>query len=271
MSPLRVIESRALAAAPPRDALAALAPRDRVHVIAEIKRASPSRGALATIADPAARAREYAAGGASAISVLTEGPPVRRLRSPTSARSATPSTFRCCGRTFVGNEYQVLEARAYGADLVLLIVAALDEPTITRLHAFVRELGMTPLVEAHSADELALASDLDARLVGVNARDLTTFELDRDLFGRLADDLPAGRDPRRGVRGEDARGRRALPRCGRRRGARRRGARDRRRSRRRRPIIPGGVTWDSETNAGRSSASTGAGTCRSRSSRRSTS
>ncbi|MCT7264606.1 indole-3-glycerol-phosphate synthase TrpC, partial [Salmonella enterica subsp. enterica serovar Oranienburg] len=79
--------------------------------------------------------------------------------------------------------YQVLEARAAGADLVLLIVAALDLPTLTRLHALVTELGMTPLVEAHSASELDAAGEIGARLVGVNARDLTTFDLDRDLFG----------------------------------------------------------------------------------------
>src|SRR5690606_1370681 len=82
------------------------------------------------------------------------------------------------------------EARAAGADLVLLIVAALDQPTLARLHDFIRELGMTPLVEAHDADELERAAHIGAALVGVNARDLRTFELDRELFGRLADAFP---------------------------------------------------------------------------------
>jgi len=187
--PLRAIESRARDAAPPLDALDALAPRDRVHVIAEIKRSSPSRGQLATIADPAALAREYATGGASAISVLTEG---RRFGGSLADLRAVREAvdIPLLRKDFIGNEYQVLEARACGADLVLLIVAALDEPTITRLHAFIGELGMTAFVETHSADELALAGDLGARVVGVNARDLTTFDLDQELFGRLADDFP---------------------------------------------------------------------------------
>jgi indole-3-glycerol phosphate synthase len=86
----------------------------------------------------------------------------------------------------------VLEARAAGADLVLLIVAALDQPTLVRLHGLITELGMTPLVETHDGLEVSRAVDLGARLVGVNARNLSTFELDPDLFGRLADRIPAG-------------------------------------------------------------------------------
>ena len=86
----------------------------------------------------------------------------------------------------------MLEARAAGADIVLLIVAALDQPTLTRLHDFTHQLGMTALVETHSAAEVDRAADIGARLVGVNARNLSTFELDRDLFGRLADRIPAG-------------------------------------------------------------------------------
>jgi len=187
--PLREIERRALDTAPVRDALAALAPRERVHVIAEIKRASPSRGALATIPDPAVLARTYADGGASAISVLTES---RRFGGSLDDLRAVRDAvdLPLLRKDFIGNEYQVLEARAAGADLVLLIVSALDQATLERLHVFIGELGMTPLVEAHDADELSRAADVDARLVGVNARDLKTFELDQDLFGRLADDFP---------------------------------------------------------------------------------
>src|SRR5690606_19967460 len=95
-------------------------------------------------------------------------------------------------KDFIGEEYQVLEARAAGADLVLLIVAALPQSTLHRLYEFIRELGMTPLVETHSAEEVARAVDLGSQLIGVNARDLRTFELDRELFGRVADQIPAG-------------------------------------------------------------------------------
>ena len=95
-------------------------------------------------------------------------------------------------KDFIGDEYQIFEARAAGADLVLLIVAALPQPVLVRLHALIRELGMTPLVEAHSADEVARAVDLGSQLIGVNARNLSTFELDRELFGRVADQIPAG-------------------------------------------------------------------------------
>lgn len=188
-TPLRQVERLALDAAPARDALAALAPRDRVHVIAEIKRASPSRGSLATIPDPTVLARAYEAGGASAISVLTES---RRFGGSLDDLRAVRDAVELplLRKDFIGNEYQVLEARAAGADLVLLIVSALDQARLARLHDFIRELGMTPLVEAHDADELSRAADIDARLVGVNARDLNTFELDQDLFGRLADAFP---------------------------------------------------------------------------------
>ena len=187
--PLRAIESLATDAAPAHDALAALAARKQVHVIAEIKRASPSRGSLASIPDPAVLAREYADGGASAISVLTES---RRFGGSLDDLRAVRDAVEVplLRKDFIGNEYQVLEARAAGADLVLLIVAALDQPTLARLHDFIRELGMTPLVEAHDADELERAADIGAALVGVNARDLRTFELDRELFGRLADAFP---------------------------------------------------------------------------------
>ncbi len=93
-------------------------------------------------------------------------------------------------KDFIATPYQVFEARAAEADLVLLIVAALDQPVLAELHSLILELGMTPLVETHSAAELDAALDLGARLVGVNARNLSTFELDRDLFGRLAASIP---------------------------------------------------------------------------------
>ena len=95
-------------------------------------------------------------------------------------------------KDFIAEPYQVFEARAAGADLVLLIVAALDQPTLQSLHDLVRQLGMTALVETHSADEVDRALDIGASLVGVNARNLSTFELDQDLFGTLADRIPSG-------------------------------------------------------------------------------
>ncbi|GAB3601827.1 indole-3-glycerol phosphate synthase TrpC [Microbacterium aureliae] len=188
--PQRDVEAAALSRPPALDALAALAPASRVKIIAEVKRASPSRGDLADIPDPARQASLYETGGASAISVLTEG---RRFKGSLADLEAVRAAVGVpvLRKDFIATEYQILEARAAGADMVLLIVAALEQPLLRRLHEFTRQLGMTPLVETHSADEVDRAVDLGARLVGVNARDLSTFELDRDLFGRLADKLPA--------------------------------------------------------------------------------
>lgn len=185
------IEAAALDAPPALDAIAALSPRDSVHIIAEIKRASPSRGALADIPDPASLAVSYVSGGASAISVLTES---RRFGGSLDDLRAVRAvaTVPLLRKDFIAEPYQVFEARAAGADLVLLIVAALDQATLSSLFSLITELGMTPLVETHSADEVARAVDLGAGLIGVNARDLSTFELDQDLFGRLADSIPSG-------------------------------------------------------------------------------
>jgi indole-3-glycerol phosphate synthase len=162
-----------------------------VHIIAEIKRASPSRGPLADITDPAALASAYQLGGASAISVLTEG---RKFGGSLADLEAVreAASVPVLRKDFIADPYQVFEARAAGADLVLLIVAALDQKTLSELHLLINELGMTPLVETHSAEEVERALDLGADVIGVNARDLSTFELDQDLFGRLADQIPSG-------------------------------------------------------------------------------
>jgi indole-3-glycerol phosphate synthase len=188
--PIEVVEREALDRAPAKDAMAFLAPADRVKIIAEVKRASPSRGALAAIPDPAHQASLYETGGASAISVLTEerrfGGSLADLEAVT-ARVSLP----VLRKDFIATRYQVLEARAAGADLVLLIVAGLEPDVLRELYGFVLELGMTPLVETHSAEELEAAVDLGAGLIGVNARDLKTLELDRDLFARLVDRIPS--------------------------------------------------------------------------------
>ena len=188
---LASVAARAEQASAPRDAVAALAGGDRVKIIAEIKRASPSRGDLAGIPDPVDLARQYQAGGASAISVLTEGRAFKGSLADLHAVSAAVSV-PVLRKDFIVNEYQVFEARAAGADLVLLIVAALDQETLLRLHTTIEKLGMTALVEAHSAEEVARAVDVGARIIGVNARDLATFTLDRDLFGRVVAGIPAG-------------------------------------------------------------------------------
>jgi indole-3-glycerol phosphate synthase len=161
-------------------------------VIAEVKRRSPSKGDLAEIADPAVLARHYAAGGAAVISVLTEE---RRfsgsLDDLRTVRAAVDVPL--LRKDFTVEPYQVLEARAAGADLVLLIVAALDDDLLRRLHDQARELGMTVLVEVHDEPETARAVALGSELVGVNARNLKTLDVDAGTFGRLAPLVPAGR------------------------------------------------------------------------------
>ncbi|MEF2979186.1 indole-3-glycerol phosphate synthase TrpC [Subtercola sp. YIM 133946] len=185
------VERLALEQPPALDALAFLAPAERVKIIAEVKRSSPSRGALATITDPAALASTYQSAGASAVSVLTEGRKFSgSLEDLELVRDAV--SIPVLRKDFISLDYQVLEARAAGADLALLIVAALDQKTLQHLHDLIASLGMTPLVETHSADEVERALDIGASLIGVNARNLSTFELDPDLFGTLADRIPAG-------------------------------------------------------------------------------
>lgn len=189
--PLALVEAAALSREPAIDAIACLAPANRVKIIAEVKRASPSRGPLAEITDPAALAAEYEVGGASAISVLTEGRKFLGSLTDLEAVRARVS-LPILRKDFMAEPYQVLEAQASGADIVLLIVAALDQKTLTQLYELSRALGMSVLVETHSAEELARAIDLGTELIGINARNLTTFELDKDLFGRLAERIPAG-------------------------------------------------------------------------------
>ena len=188
---LAVVEAEALSRPAALDVVSALAPSGRVKIIAEVKRASPSRGALAEIANPAALAVSYETGGASAISVLTEG---RKFGGSLADLEAVRSVVSVpvLRKDFIAEPYQVFEARAAGADFVLLIAAALEQRLMSELHQLIGELGMTALVETHNADEVSRAVDVGASVIGVNARDLSTFELDQDLFGSLADQIPSG-------------------------------------------------------------------------------
>lgn len=188
---LAEVTQRALEAPEALRALDFIAAADHIKVIAEVKRASPSRGDMAEIADPAALASLYESAGASIISVLTEE---RRFKGSLDDLRAVRAAvdIPVLRKDFISTPYQVFEARAAGADLVLLIVAALDDETLGELFGLINSLGMTALVEAHSADEVRRAVDLGAELIGINARDLNTFELDRDLFGTLAEQIPAG-------------------------------------------------------------------------------
>ncbi len=176
---------------PPRDPMPAFRGPGS-SVIAEVKRRSPSKGDLADIPDPADLARRYAAGGAAAISVLTEerrfGGSIADLRA---VRAAVDIPL--LRKDFMVEPYQLLEARAAGADLALLIVAALDDDTLRRLHDEARGLGLTVLVEVHDEAETERAVALGAELVGVNARNLRTLDVDPDAFARLAPLVPDDR------------------------------------------------------------------------------
>jgi indole-3-glycerol phosphate synthase len=185
---LERVKELAAAAPPPLDAYAALR-RPGVGVIAEVKRSSPSKGQLAEIPDPADLATEYAAGGARCISVLTEGRWFGgSLDDLVSVRAAVGVPV--LRKDFVVSSYQVHEARAHGADLVLLIVAALEQKVLTGLLERIESLGMTALVEVHTEEEADRALEAGAQVIGVNARNLRTLEVDRSVFERIAPGLP---------------------------------------------------------------------------------
>jgi indole-3-glycerol phosphate synthase len=175
---------------------------DGVSVIAEVKRSSPSAGSLAPITDPAALAGDYEAGGAAAISVLTEqrrfGGTLDDLRA---VRARVDVPVLC--KDFIVTSYQLWEARAAGADMALLLVAAMDQNALVSLIERAGSIGLTPLVEIHDEEELERAIDAEAKLIGVNARDLKTLEVDRTTFARLASRIPDGvvRVAESGIRG----------------------------------------------------------------------
>lgn len=187
-TPLARLRELAALRPEPRDPMPAFrAPG--VSVIAEIKRTSPSKGDLSDIVDPAGLARAYAEGGAAAISVLTEQ---RRFKGSLgdlrTVRAAVETPL--LRKDFVVTEYQLVEAREAGADLVLLIVAALPGDELSRLYDAARALGLTVLVEVHDEAETERALAIGAELVGVNARNLKTLQVDPDTFARLAAGIP---------------------------------------------------------------------------------
>jgi indole-3-glycerol phosphate synthase len=192
-TPLAELERRAAelsGRAPALDPLPGMQAAHGVAVIAEVKRSSPSKGALADIPDPGRLAASYAAGGAAAISVLTEQ---RRFGGTLADLDEVRAAVRTplLRKDFMVDAYQVTEARAHGADLVLLIVAALDDPQLRDLADQATGLGMTPLVEVHDAGELERALALDPALVGVNARNLKTLEVDHRTVTDLLPHIPS--------------------------------------------------------------------------------
>ena len=187
--PLDAVKQAAAAAPAPLDARRWLRHADAVPIIAEIKRASPSKGHLADIPDPAALAAEYERGGAAAISVLTEG---RRFLGSLDDLDRVRAAVHIpvLRKDFITTPYQIWEARAHGADIVLLIVAALDDATLRELLDLTHELGMTALVETHTAEEIERAVQAGAAVIGINARNLKDLSVNVGNYRELAAALP---------------------------------------------------------------------------------
>lgn len=182
------IHDMVASARPVRDALLALS-GDGISVIAEVKRSSPSKGALAEIANPAGLAKIYQDAGAAVVSVLTEK---RRFGGSLEDLVVVSDsiTIPVLRKDFMVDEYQFYEARAYGADMVLLIVAALSANQLGDFAALTRELGMRSLVEVHTEDELERALEIAPEIVGINARNLKTLAVNQEVFASLIPQIP---------------------------------------------------------------------------------
>ena len=187
--PLAQLQEAMDTAAPVRDPLNTLL-SNKLSVIAEVKRSSPSKGALATIADPASLAEQYENAGASVISVLTER---RRFGGSLADLDAVRLRVNIpvLRKDFMVDEYQFFEARAHGADVVLLIVAALSKSQLIDFHQLAEGLGMRSLVEVHTHDELESALEISPRIVGVNSRNLKTLDVDAKAFAELLPLIPS--------------------------------------------------------------------------------
>ena len=183
------LHERIDAQAPALDAHSFLS-RNEMNVIAEVKRSSPSKGNLAPITDPAALAEKYQEAGAAAVSVLTEQ---RRFGGSLADLDAVRSRIEIpvLRKDFMVDEYQFLEARAHGADIVLLIVAALSKSQLKDFYDLANELGMASLVEVHTQSELESAMDISPRIVGVNSRNLKTLEVSASVFEELIPTIPS--------------------------------------------------------------------------------
>jgi indole-3-glycerol phosphate synthase len=189
--PLEQVRAEAEAAEPPRDFRAALAERSEVALIAEIKRSSPSAGLIRADFDPARIAKWYAEAGAAAMSVLTDAAFFGgSLDFVAQARAAAP--MPALRKDFVIDAYQVFEARAAGADAVLLIVRILSDEQLVEYLGLARRLGMAALVETHSREEVARAVTAGADILGINNRDLDTLTIDLETSRTLARDVPPG-------------------------------------------------------------------------------
>jgi indole-3-glycerol phosphate synthase len=186
--PLSQIHEEMENAAKPLDAYAFLS-KSELNVIAEVKRSSPSKGALAPITDPAALAEQYQEAGASAVSVLTER---RRFAGSLEDLDAVRArvTIPVLRKDFMIDEYQFLEARAHAADIVLLIVAALSRSQLKDFYDLSCELGMASLIEVHTAQELESAMEISPRMIGINSRNLKTLDVDTRAFTDLIPQIP---------------------------------------------------------------------------------
>jgi indole-3-glycerol phosphate synthase len=186
--PLSQIHEAMENAAKPLDAYAFLS-QSEMNVIAEVKRSSPSKGALAPITDPAALAEQYQEAGASAVSVLTER---RRFAGSLEDLDAVRArvTIPVLRKDFMVDEYQFLEARAHAADIVLLIVAALSRSQLKDFYDLSCELGMASLIEVHTAQELESAMEISPRMIGINSRNLKTLDVDTRAFTDLIPRIP---------------------------------------------------------------------------------
>jgi len=186
---LSEIQEGMLQAAPALDVRKSLS-GEVTSVIAEVKRSSPSKGSLSTISDPAALAERYQEAGASVISVLTEE---RRFKGTLADLTAVRErvSIPILRKDFMIDEYQFFEARAHGADMVLLIVAALAKSQLKDFFDLATELGMASLIEVHTADELERALEISPQIVGVNSRNLKTLDVDQAAFADLIPRIPA--------------------------------------------------------------------------------